>query len=112
MTRIRAAAVQLRPVLYSRDGTIERAVAKIDELGTREVQFVTFPETAVPNYPCFSFVQRPYEMLSEQIRLLGEGVTVPSAATQAISDAASRAGMVVSIGVNERDGHPRCGGCQ
>ena len=104
MNTIRAAAVQLRPELYSREGTIERVVAKIDELATRGVQFATFPETVVPYYPYFSFVQRPYEMLAEQTRLMGQAVTVPSAATQAISDAASRAGMVVSIGVNERDG--------
>jgi nitrilase len=43
-------------------------------------------------------------MLAEQVRLMGQAVTVPSPVTQAISDAASRAGMVVSIGVNERDG--------
>ena len=104
MTTVRAAAVQLRPVLYSRDGTVERVVAKIDELATRGVQFATFPETIVPYYPYFSFVQRPYEMLAEQIRLMGQAVTVPSSATQAIADAASRAEMVVSIGVNERDG--------
>jgi nitrilase len=104
MTTVRAAAVQLSPVLYSRDGTVERVVAKIDELATRGVQFATFPETVVPYYPYFSFVQRPYEMLAEQVRLMGQAVTVPSPATQAISDAASRAGMVVSIGVNERDG--------
>jgi nitrilase len=104
VTTIRAAAVQLRPVLYSRDGTVERVVAKIDELATQGVQFATFPETVVPYYPYFSFVQPPYQMLAQQVRLLEQGVTVPSAATQAISDAASRAGMVVSIGVNERDG--------
>ena len=104
MTTIRAAGVQLRPVLYSRDGTVKRIVAKIDELATQGVQFATFPETVVPYYPYFSFVQRPYEMLAQQVRLLEQGVTVPSAATQAISDAASRGGMVVSIGVNERDG--------
>ncbi|WP_221042381.1 nitrilase-related carbon-nitrogen hydrolase [Mycobacterium senriense] len=104
MTTIRAAAVQLRPELYSRDGTVERVVAKIDELATRGVQFATFPETVVPYYPYFSFVQPPYQMLPEQIRLMREAVTVPSPATQAIADAASRAGMVVSIGVNERDG--------
>jgi len=104
MTTVRAAAVQLRPVLYSRDGTVERVVAKIDELATRGVQFATFPETIVPYYPYFSFVQRPYEMIAEQIRLMGQAVTVPSSATQAIADAASRAEMVVSIGVNERDG--------
>ena len=33
MTLIKAAAVQIIPVLYSRDGTVERIVAKIDELG-------------------------------------------------------------------------------
>jgi nitrilase len=104
VTTIRAAAVQLRPELYSREGTVERVVAKIDELATRGVQFVTFPETFVPYYPYFSWVQRPYEMLAEQMRLLGEAVTVPSPATQAISDAAGRGGIVVSIGVNERDG--------
>jgi nitrilase len=101
---VRAAAVQLRPELYSREGTIERAVAKIDELATQGVQIATFPETVVPYYPYFSFVQPPYQMLAQQTRLMGQAVTVPSAATQAISDAASRGGMVVSIGVNERDG--------
>lgn len=104
MTTVRAAAVQLRPVLYSRDGTVERVVAKIDELATRGVQFATFPETVVPYYPYFSFVQRPFEMMAEQTRLIEQAVTVPSSATQAIADAASRAEMVVSIGVNERDG--------
>ncbi len=104
MTTVRAAAVQLSPVLYSRDGTVERVVAKFDELATRGVQFATFPETVVPYYPYFSFVQPPYQMLAEQTRLMGQAITVPSPATQAIGDAAGRAGMVVSIGVNERDG--------
>ena len=104
MTTVRAAAVQLSPVLYSRDGTVERVVAKINELATRGVQFATFPETVVPYYPYFSFVQPPYQMLAEQTRLMGQAITVPSPATQAIGDAGGRAGMVVSIGVNERDG--------
>jgi nitrilase len=104
VTTIRAAAVQLSPVLYSREGTVERVVAKIDELAKREVQFAVFPETVVPYYPYFSFVQRPYEMSAEQMRLLGQAVAVPSPATEAIGDAARHAEMVVSIGVNERDG--------
>ena len=86
VTTVRAAAVQLSPVLYSRDGTVERVVAKIDELATRDVQFATFPETVVPYYPYFSFVQRPYEMMAEQTRLMEQSVTVPSSATQAIAD--------------------------
>jgi nitrilase len=36
--------------------------------------------------------------------LIDQGVTVPSPATEAIGQAARQAGVVVSIGVNERDG--------
>jgi nitrilase len=35
MTVVRAAAVQISPVLYSRDGTVEKIVSKIAELGDR-----------------------------------------------------------------------------
>jgi nitrilase len=58
----------------------------------------------VPYYPYFSFVQSPYKMGAEHYKLLEQSVTVPSAATHAIGEAARQAGMVVSIGVNERDG--------
>ena len=104
MTVIKAAAVQISPVLYSREGTIDRVVRKILELGREGVQFATFPETIVPYYPYFSFVTRPFEMAAEHIRLLEQSVTVPSEATRAIAEAAKQAGMVVAIGVNERDG--------
>lgn len=104
MTVIKAAAVQLSPVLYSRESTVDKVVTTILDLGSKGVQFATFPETVVPYYPYFSFVQRPYESGTERHRLLEQSVTVPSAATNAISDACKQAGMVVSIGVNERDG--------
>ena len=103
---VKAAAVQVRPVLYSRQGTVDRVVEKIRELGNQGVQFATFPETVVPYYPYFSFVQTPLQILAgtEHLRLLDQAVTVPSLATDAIGEAARHAGMVVSIGVNERDG--------
>jgi nitrilase len=104
MTTIKAAAVQLSPVLYSREGTVGKVVQKILELGREGVQFATFPETVVPYYPYFSFVQRPYETGAERRRLLEQAVTIPSPTTAAIGEACREAGMVVSIGVNERDG--------
>ncbi|MFI8448960.1 nitrilase-related carbon-nitrogen hydrolase [Streptomyces erythrochromogenes] len=104
MTVVRAAAVQISPVLYSRSGTVGKIVDKIRELGERGVRFAVFPETVIPYYPYFSFVQPPYAMSHEHLRLLREAVTVPSPATDAIADAAREAGMVVSVGVNERDG--------
>lgn len=101
---IKAAAVQISPVLYSRQGTVDKVVKKILELGTKGVQFATFPETIIPYYPYFSFVQAPFAMGKEHLRLMEEAITVPSAETQAIGEAAREANMVVSIGVNERDG--------
>ena len=104
MKIIKAAAVQISPVLYSREGTVEKVVQKIIELGRAGVQFATFPETVVPYYPYFCFVQRPFEMEGEYLKLLHQAVTVPSPTTLAIGEACKDASMVVSIGVNERDG--------
>lgn len=59
---VKAAAVQISPVLYSRQGTVEKIVGKIRELGKQDVQFATFPETVVPYYPYFAFVQPAFAM--------------------------------------------------
>ncbi|WNG38655.1 Nit6803 family nitriliase [Archangium violaceum] len=104
MSSIRAAAVQLSPVLYSREATVAKICAQILELGRDGVQFAVFPETVVPYYPYFSYVQAPLAMGKEHLRLMNESVSVPSAVTERIGEACREAGMVVSLGVNERDG--------
>jgi aliphatic nitrilase len=106
MNIVKAAAVQISPVLYSRELTIRKVVQMIHDLGQQGVKFATFPETVVPYYPYFSAVQTPMQLLSgtEHLKLLDQAVAVPSPATDAIGEAARKAGMVVSIGVNERDG--------
>lgn len=106
MKVVKAAAVQLSPVLYSREATIDKVVRKILELGQQGVQFATFPETVVPYYPYFSAVQTPIQILygTEHLRLLDQAVTIPSSEIDLIGEAARKTGMVVSIGVNERDG--------
>ena len=80
MTVIRAAAVQLSPVLYSRDGTVERVISKIEQLARQDVQFATFPETVIPYYPYFSFVQRPFEMRTEHLKLMDQAVALTTKA--------------------------------
>ena len=86
MRVVKAAAVQLSPVLYSREGTVEKIVRAIHELGQQRVQFATFPETVIPYYPYFSFVQSPLQNIvgPEQRKLLDQAVTVPSAATDVL----------------------------
>src|SRR4029078_2119957 len=104
VTRVKAAAVQISPVLYSREGTGERITQKNTELRRQRVNFATCPETVVPYYPYFSFVQRPFEIGAEYLKLLAQAVIVPSPTTPAIGQACKEAAMVVSVGVNERDG--------
>lgn len=98
--------MQISPVLYSREGTTEKVIKQIYELSLKGVRFATFPETFIPYYPYFSFVQAPYVGITgnEHIRLLDQSVTIPSGTIDAISLACRETGMTVSIGVNERDG--------
>ncbi|MDE9480827.1 Nit6803 family nitrilase [Xenorhabdus bovienii] len=101
---IKAAAVQCSPVLYSQAATVKKICDIISELGKQGVQFAVFPETVVPYYPYFSFVQPPFAMGKEHLKLLNESVVVPSEATLAMGQACLEANMVVSIGINERAG--------
>ncbi|MBD2189881.1 Nit6803 family nitrilase [Pseudanabaena mucicola] len=100
---VRAAAVQISPVLFSRDGTTEKVLNAIDKAAKEGAQLVVFPETFIPYYPYFSFVQPPVLMGKEHMRLYEEAVTVPSPVTEAVSNAAKTYGIVVVLGINERD---------
>src|SRR5262245_2917118 len=101
--KIKAAAVQLSPVLGSRDGTTEKVVAAIRRAAKDGAELVVFPETVVPYYPYFSFLMAPAAMGKEHMRLYEEAVTVPGPVCDAVASAAREVGAVVVLGVNERD---------
>jgi nitrilase len=102
-SKLIAAAVQLSPVLGSREATIDKVCDAIATCGKRGAQFIVFPETVVPYYPYFSFIRPPVSSGAEHMELYEESVTVPSAATDRVAAAARAAGAVVVLGVNERD---------
>lgn len=101
---VRAAAVQLSPVLFSRDGTTAKVLEAITAAAKEGVQLIVFPETFIPYYPYFSFVQPPVLMGKAHMNLYEEAVTVPGPVVDAVSRAARSYEMVVVLGVNERDG--------
>ncbi len=101
---VKAAAVQISPVLYSREGTTEKVLNAIADAAKQGVQLIVFPETFIPYYPYFSFIQPPVLMGKEHMRLYEQAVEVPSPVTDAVSKAAKANSMVVVLGVNERDG--------
>ncbi|WP_271168217.1 Nit6803 family nitrilase [Hansschlegelia plantiphila] len=100
---VRAAAVQIAPDLDDGAGTLGRVLAALDEAAGKGAQLVAFPETLLPWYPYFSFVHPPVATGAEHLRLYEHAVVVPGPATDAVSAAARRHGIVVALGVNERD---------
>ncbi len=101
---VRAAAVQMAPVLDRPGGTVEKVLDAIDDAARDGVEFIVFPETVVPWYPYFSFVHPPATTGADHVRLYAEAVAVPGPVCDAVASAARRHGMVVVLGVTERDG--------
>ncbi|MFT0858640.1 Nit6803 family nitrilase [Ancylobacter sp. G4_0304] len=100
---VRAAAVQIAPDLDSLEGTLTRVLAALDEAAGKGAGLVVFPETFVPWYPYFSFVYPPVLTGAEHLRLYENAVVVPGPVTEAVAASARRLGVVVVLGVNERD---------
>lgn len=100
---VRAAAVQIAPVFDSADGTVEKVCQAIVDAAKEGAELVVFPETFVPYYPYFSFVLPPVASSSEHLKLYEHAVVVPGPVTNAVAAQARSLGVVVVLGVNERD---------
>jgi aliphatic nitrilase len=100
---VRVAAAQIAPDLTSREKTLARVLETTKDAADKGAELIVFPETFVPWYPYFSFVLPPVLSGREHVRLYEEAVTVPSAATESVAHAAREHGIVVALGVNERD---------
>lgn len=100
---VRAAAVQIAPVLFSQEGTTDKVLQAIATAAREGAGIVVFPETLIPYYPYFSFVQPPVLMGKEHLQLYQQAVEVPGPVTEAVSQAAQSHNLVVVLGVNERD---------
>jgi nitrilase len=101
---VRAAAVQIAPVLDQPGATLVRVLNAIGEAADRGAQLAVFPETFVPYYPYFSFIDPPYRMGAAHLKLYAEAPIVPGPVTEALAAAARTRRMVLVVGINERDG--------
>ncbi|MFO7963711.1 MAG: nitrilase-related carbon-nitrogen hydrolase [Desulfobacterales bacterium] len=102
--KFKAAAVQLSPVLFDRDGTTEKVLKCIEKCGSEDIRLAVFPETVIPNYPYFALVDSPLATQASFEKLYLNAVDVPGPVTAAVGTAAKKSETVVVLGVNERDG--------
>ena len=101
---ITVAAAQVRPVLFSLDGSVARVLEAMAEAAAAGVELIVFPETFLPYYPYFSFVEPAVLMGRSHLQLYEQAVTVGGAELERIAAAARQYAMHVLLGINERDG--------
>tara|TARA_B100001093_G_scaffold325040_1_gene310149 strand:+ start:2665 stop:3639 length:975 start_codon:yes stop_codon:yes gene_type:complete len=104
MKTVRAAAIQIAPDLNSCSGTVRLVCDAIFEASKQNVQLAVFPETFIPYYPYFSFVEPPVSSGNSHLKLYQEAVVVPGPLVNQLKQAALEHNMVLCIGMNERDG--------
>ena len=103
---MRVAAVQAAPVFLDRDATVEKAAGLIAEAAAGGAELVAFPETWIPGYPAWIFGAAGWDDAAQKRafgRLNANAVDVPSPAVEALCRAAKEAGVVVAMGMTERD---------
>ena len=101
---ITVAAAQVRPVLFSLDGSVARVLEAMEEAAAAGVELIVFPETFLPYYPYFSFVEPAVLMGRSHLQLYEQALTVGGPELERIAAAARQYAMHVLLGINERDG--------
>ncbi len=102
---VRVAAVQAAPVYLDRDATVRRVAELTAEAAANGAELVVFGEAFVPGYPDWAWRTNPWHDASWFGRLYEQSVVVPSETTEQLGEAARQAGVVVAIGIDERDAH-------
>jgi nitrilase len=98
------AAAQIRPVLFSLEGSVAQVLAAMAEAAASGVRLVVFPETFLPYYPYFAFVEPAVLMGRSHLKLYEEAVLVDGPEVARIAAAARQLRLHVLLGINERDG--------
>lgn len=105
---VRAAVVQAAPILFDREGTLEKTLRLTADAAAQGAELVLFPEAFIPAYPrglTFGAVvgHRKPEGRALWQRYWENAVEIPGPAVQALGCAAAAHGIHLAIGVIERD---------
>jgi nitrilase len=102
--KFRAAAVQAAPVFLDIDATIDKSVCLIDEAARNSAALIAFPETFIPGYPWFIWLDaRAWGMQFIQ-RYHDNSLVYGSPQAERIAKAAKDNRIMVVMGHSEKDG--------
>ena len=104
---VKVACVQVEPVIFDRDATIEKIAGVAAEAAAEGARLVVFPETFVPVYPSSRWArylaewEKSAEAKEVFVRLARESLELPSVAADRIAAIARESGVWLAIGANE-----------
>ncbi|WP_280345196.1 nitrilase-related carbon-nitrogen hydrolase, partial [Nocardia neocaledoniensis] len=102
--RVRVAAVQAEPKWLNLAAGVEQAIELIEAAADGGAQLVAFPETFLPGFPWWMWLNSVDWGEEFLARYLANALTAEGPELRAIAYAARRRGIHVSIGFAERSG--------
>ncbi|MDT7679864.1 MAG: nitrilase [Pseudonocardiales bacterium] len=102
--RFRAAAIQAAPAFLDLDAGIDKAIALIAEAAGNGAALVAFPETWLPGYPWFIWLDSPAWGLQFFQRYHDNSLAYGTPQADRLAAAAREHGVTVVLGLSERKG--------
>jgi nitrilase len=105
---VRVACVQVEPVIFDRDATIEKLATLAKDAAAAGAELVVFPETFVPAYPSSRWARALAAWADARAKeafalLRRESLEVPGPAERRLGEIARENGIWLVTGVNEVD---------
>lgn len=99
--KFRVAVTQVAPVFLDTDKTIDKVCSLVLESAKSGARLVVFPETFVPAFPIWCALRAPIHNHAWFNKLAASTVRVPGPEIDRVAAAARKAGVFVSLGINE-----------
>lgn len=97
----RVAAMHVSPVFLDTERTTEKACSLIAEAARGGARLIVFPETYIPAFPIWAALRAPIFNHKFFKALAASAVRVPGPEITRLCAAARKAGVIVSMGINE-----------
>lgn len=104
--KYKVACVQAAPVWLDLDGSVDKAIALIEEAAGNGAKLIAFPECFIPGYPWYIWLGSPAWTIQRGFvqRYFDNSLSYASPQAERLRLAVKRAGITAVIGLSERDG--------
>lgn len=102
--KLRVAAVQAAPVYMNMDASVDKACKLIKEAADKGAQLVVFPESFLPGYPYWIWVDDPISVMPFTQMLYTQALECPGSELTKIATCAKENKIYVNISATEREG--------